>query len=206
MFFNSNKKVEGEIAYFKLQKWWLNSLSKEERRIILSIYKPLSTGQVSLTKGKIYSTTQTSIGFLTGLSSWFKKPEYRTIGYKIIKKAEELISKNSKILDLHFLYYSKILTYYRNRDNDNFALPKAIEACEQQISISVEAKRSFIKNIGEQLPIHTGYKQLCIIMEKQKNYEEVIRLSKIAKKQGWNGDWDKRILKCEKRIETKHKK
>jgi hypothetical protein len=39
-------------------------------------------------------------------------------------------------------------------------------------------------------------------MEKQKNYEETIRLSNIAKSQGWNGDWDKRIEKCKKKMKT----
>ncbi len=46
--------------------------------------------------------------------------------------------------------------------------------------------------------MHVGYKQLCIIMEKQKNFGEVIRLANIAKAQGWKGDWDRRIEKCEK--------
>ena len=48
--------------------------------------------------------------------------------------------------------------------------------------------------------MHVRYKQLCIIMEKQKNFEEVIRLSRIAEEQGWNGDWDKRIEKCKKKM------
>jgi len=60
--------------------------------------------------------------------------------------------------------------------------------------------------MGLPLPEHVGYKQLCIIMEKQKNYDEVIRLSKIAKEQGWSGDWDRRIEKCKKKIENIKKK
>jgi len=199
-------KIEGEIGYFNLQTWWLNNLSKEEQNVILSIYKPLSTGDLSLIKGKIYSTTQTVIGFLSCLLGWFKKPEHRIIGYKIIKKAEELASEKTPVLDLHFLYHSKILIYYRNRDNDDFALSIATEACKQQISISVKAKKTFLKDMGLPLPTHTGYKQLCIIMEKQNNYDEVIRLSRIAKNQGWNGNWDRRIEKCEKKVETKQTK
>lgn len=155
-------------------------------------------GEEPLTKGKICSTSQTVIGLLSGLSSWFKKPEYRQINYKIIKKAEELASDKTPVLDLHFLYQSKIEIFYRNRDNDAFALSSAIEACKQQIDISEKAKRAFLKEFNGPLPTHVGYKQLCIIMEKQKNYEEVIRLSRIAKEQGWNGDWDKRIEKCER--------
>lgn len=50
------------------------------------------------------------------------------------------------------------------------------------------------------LPEHTGYKQLCIIYDKQGNYSEIIRLAEEAKKQGWNGDWDKRIENARKKI------
>ena len=198
--FRKNKKIEGEIGYFGLQEWWLSELTKEERNVILSVYNPLGIGEDSLIKGKIFSTSQTVIGLLSGLSGWFKKPEYREIGYKIIKKAEELVSDKISFLDLHFLYQSKIQIYYRNRDNDEFALSSAVEACKQQIGISEKAKEAFIKEMGLPLPGHVGYKQLCIIMEKQKNFEEVIRLSKIAKEQGWSGNWDKRIEKCKKKM------
>ena len=200
--FRKNNKIEGEIGYFGLQEWWLSELTKEERSVILSVYNPLGIGEDSLIKGKIFSTSETVIGLLSGLSGWFKKPEYREIGYKIIKKAEELVSDKISFLDLHFLYQSKIQIYYRNRDNDEFALSSAIEACKQQISISEKAKEAFIKGMGLPLPGHVGYKQLCIIMEKHKNFEEVIQLSKIAKEQGWSGDWDKRIEKCKKKMEN----
>jgi len=194
-------EIEGEIGYFGLQEWWQSALTQEERNTILSIYKPLGFGENALINGKIYSTSQTVVGLLRGLSSWFKKPEYRQICYKIIKKAEELASDKTPVLDLHFLYSSKIQIYYQNRDKDPFALSLAIEACKQQIGISEKAKRAFLKEFYGPLPSHVGYSQLCIIMEKQKNYEEVIRLSRIAKEQGWNGDWDKRIEKCKKKME-----
>jgi len=203
--FRKDNNIEGLIGYFGLQEWWLIDLTKEEQNIILSLYKPLGLGDNSLVKGKTLFTSQTVIGFLSGLSSWFKKPEYRQIGYKIIKKAEELISDKIPVLDLHFLYQSKIELYYRNRENDEFALSLAIEACKQQISISEKAKEAFAKEmgfVGRPLPMHVGYTQLCIIMEKQKNFEEVIRLSRIAKEQGWNGDWDKRIEKCKNKMEN----
>ncbi|MDR2096029.1 MAG: hypothetical protein LBP76_11010 [Treponema sp.] len=48
---------------------------------------------------------------------------------------------------------------------------------------------------------HTGYKQLCIIREKQGNWGEVIRLASEALEQGWPGEWDKRIEKAKKKLE-----
>ena len=49
---------------------------------------------------------------------------------------------------------------------------------------------------------HTGYKHLCIIRENQGNYAEVIRLAEQAKSEGWIGDWDKRIEKARKKLES----
>jgi hypothetical protein len=195
--------IEGEIAYFGLQDWWLNELTVDEQNTILSVYKPRGGGENSLIKGKISYSSGTAIGLLSVMSSWFTKPEHRKIRFKIITKAEKLVSGNTRILDLHFMYQLKIQAYYRNRDNDEIALSSAIEACKQQISISEIAKIAFKKEMGlPSLPSHVGYKQLCIILEKQKKYDEVIRLAKIANKQGWDGDWDKRIEKCKKKMEN----
>lgn len=44
-------------------------------------------------------------------------------------------------------------------------------------------------------PVHTGYKQLCIIYEKMGKYQDVIELAERAKLEKWNDDWDKRIEK-----------
>lgn len=50
-------------------------------------------------------------------------------------------------------------------------------------------------------PTHPGYTNMAILLEKEKNYSEAIRISKRAKDQGWNGDWDKRIARCEAKLE-----
>jgi hypothetical protein len=57
-----------------------------------------------------------------------------------------------------------------------------------------------VKEIPSTLAYHTGYKQLCIIREKEGNYAEVIRLATQAKQEGWYGDWDKRIEKAKKKL------
>jgi len=37
----------------------------------------------------------------------------------------------------------------------------------------------------DSLPLHTGYEQLAIIKEKQKDYRSVIKISEKALKEGW---------------------
>jgi DNA invertase Pin-like site-specific DNA recombinase len=53
------------------------------------------------------------------------------------------------------------------------------------------------------LPSHVGYKQLAIILEKRGQFDEAIKVAKQAKSQGWNGDWDKRIARCESKLDRK---
>jgi hypothetical protein len=192
--------VGGDIEYFGLTDWWLNELTPEERQTIITVYNPLGFDKRSLYQGKIAFSSQTTTGFLTGLLSWFQKPKYQKISAKIIKRLNSIPKKSMSIEDEHFFYQMKIESYYRNRENDETALASAIEACKQQISIAPAAKRAFLRKYpSSPLPSHVGYTQLCIILEKQQLYDEVIDLAKKAKKQGWNGDWDKRIERCMKK-------
>jgi hypothetical protein len=200
----NNTKIGGEIAYFGLETWWMNELSPEERATILSVYSTSGFSKNSLIEGKITYSSQTTVAFLTGLLGWFKKPEYAKISSKIIKHIESKSTAKGSVMDRHFFLSTKIQNLYRNRDTDASALPATIEACKELISIAPSAKRAFLREYPESpLPSHVGYNQLCIILEKQKNYEEVIHLAKQAEGQGWMGDWDKRIERCIKKQKTK---
>lgn len=199
-------KIEGEIGFFGLEDWWLNSFTESEREYIEQKFKPLSIplsiGEENnrpLTQEKISYTSQTSSGLLSGLASWFKKPEEFSIGRRIVEKSIELSGSN--ILDRHFACQQMIEICYRSRDKEASAMSLAIQACELQIDIAPQAADAFRKNYPEEpLPRPVGYEQLAIIREKEKNYLEAIKLSKQAKEQGWDSDWDKRIERCEKKF------
>lgn len=202
IFKKESKQVQGKIGYFGLSDWWLSNFSVEEREHIIKTFQPFGSSGESLIKGNIASTSETPIGLLSALASWFSKKDDRTIAYRIIKKAEEMIDESSNILDIHFLYQSKIEIYYRNRDNDPDALEKAIEACKQQIEISPKAKIAFQREYEDSpLPAHKGFGQLAIIEEKRKKFESAIQISKAALEQGWAGDWEKRIERCSKKLD-----
>ena len=93
-----------------------------------------------------------------------------------------------------------IEVYYRERDSDPSALNAAIQACEQQIRLAPRAAQAFRTAYpGQPLPSHAGFTQLAIIREKQKNYPDAIRLARLAKEQDWAGDWEKRIVRCQRK-------
>jgi tetratricopeptide (TPR) repeat protein len=201
-FKKESKQIKGSIGYLGLTDWWLSAFSEPEREYIVKTFQPLGASEESLIKGDISYTSETPIGLLSALAGWFNKKDDRTIAYRMIKKAEEMINDSTNILNIHFLYQNKLEIYYRNRDNDPDAIEKAIEACKQQIEISPKAKIAFKKAYKDSpLPSHKGFEQLAIIEEKQKNFEPAIKISREALKQGWAGDWKKRIERCQKNLD-----
>lgn len=192
------QKIGGEIGHFGLTDWWLSTFTEAERDYIEKTYQPMSTGgnPHPLTQGNIVSTSRSAVGLLGSMAGWFKKPEDLSIAKRVLDKAEELARSTSDVLDIHFLYQSMIQTYYRHRAQPEY-LESAVAACKKQIALGPTAARAFKREpYFKELPRHVGFEQLAIIREKQGDYADAIRLSQAAKKQGWNGDWDKRIARC----------
>lgn len=112
-----------------------------------------------------------------------------------------LLAQMSKFEFLHFRYQDEIEKWYRLRHTDSSALNNTVLACKKQISIAPKvAQEMSYKYKKAQLPRHIGYQRLCIIYEKQKLYDEAIKLAKQAQAQGWDGDWEKRIIRLEKQL------
>lgn len=210
MFFFKKKKqyniknTGGYIAYYNLYEWWLNELTEDERNIIKSVYNPISTSNETsgIDTGNIVSSTQSKLSFLGCLASWFSKREYYNIAKKILIEGEKNIDCNNGVLDKHFFYLSGIKIHYSNRENDIEGLNCTIDYCKKQISISKESKKAFLKEYpNSPLPSHTGYKQLAIIYEKQKDYIKALELTRQALLENWNEDSIRRIERLEKKIE-----
>jgi hypothetical protein len=209
--------MKGLIGKYKLENWWNSEFTVDERAIIESVFTPMSSEGVMtgiLTSGNIDVIGQTCLQFIFGLLSWFHKPEYYQIINKIVKLGDSMVNTEKDVLNKHSYFLHKIKCFYPCREQFPEAMELAIKACEEQINISNEAALAFKKEnqrwTGKPpeecgLPEHTGFKQLCIIREKQGNWQEVIRLAEQAKSRGWNdgttGGWDKRIEKARKKME-----
>jgi hypothetical protein len=119
-------------------------------------------------------------------------------------EVDEFINKlqenNKNILDLHFAILERIKDLYSKRHiGDNYH--KAIVCCKAQIKIQEGAAKEWLSEFPDDtLPMHTGYSQLAVILEKEKRFGEAIDLSKEAKANGWNGDWDKRIERLKAKL------
>jgi len=195
---------KGSLGYYSLLDWWNNEFSKTEQSYILEKYIPM--GGSDLTTGKIIDSSASVINFLNSLQSWFTNLEEEKISEKILIKAESLIKKNTSILDIHFLYGSKINHYYKKRNIDSKFYDLAKNYCKKQIEINLIVKKAFQKEPwNNSLPSHKGYNQLAIILEKEKKYKEAIKICNEANEIGWNSDWNKRIIRLNKKLEKENK-
>jgi len=195
---------KGSLGYYSLLEWWHNKFSVAEQTYISKKYIPM--GGSNLTSGKIIGSSASVINFLTGLQSWFTNLADETISEKILIKAESLINKNTPILDVHFLYGSIINHYYKKRNIDSKFYDLAKKYCKKQIEISVLVKKTFQEeSCYDGLPGHKGYNQLAIILEKEKKYKEAIEICIEANEMGWNSDWEKRIIRLNKKLEKEKK-
>ena len=201
--FNANSDPEGYIGYFNLKGWWLDTFTEEERNHMVDIFQPMGASKDILVKGKLEAISNDSVlSFLTSLIGWFDNPRDRNLAYKIASKAGEFTKVEKDILNLHFFYPTKMKLFYKERDNNPDALQIAIDSCLKQIEIAEKSAAVFKKEYPDSsLPVHEGYSQLCIIFEKQGKFAEAIRIARQAKEQGWNDDWDRRINRCQKKID-----
>jgi len=199
-FLKPKKVIKGYIGFYNLTDWWLHKLSDEERKIILIRYN--SKGEKNpLTEIELYGTSQTIISYLS--SMYTTLADVKFLLEKIEKKLYESFdeSDNRMILDMHFFYQTKIGFSLKDKEN-NLYLDELIASCNKQINFAKKAANAFKKEYKKQpLPSHVGYWRLAVILEKEKKYEDSIKICKQALSQEWAGDWEHRIERCQKKIE-----
>lgn len=205
LFEKRRKKIGGFIGSAGLESWWLGEFDDDERLRIDQTYRPMGSSldvESILTTGPIQKTGFDAARTLSTVATWFKQPEDRTIAYRFVQKAEEFLPQSKNVLTAHFFYQAKCQAYYRWREEDDFALQRAIEACENQIAISSQVAKHFQDSADWGLmPSHYGFKQLAIIMQKAGRLKVALQYCEKARGEGWKGDWDKRIARLSKQIE-----
>lgn len=168
------------------------ALSEEEQNGIRAAFRPL--GVISPEE---MVTSASGIAILIG---HLKTPELRNVGYRLIALSEGLAGHEADPVKLHFYFHGVGKFFYRFRDVDDFALPKAIEAFERQTRLSAVVAPQLAQSLGGNVPGHAGFDQLRIIHEKAGNYLEAIKVCEAAQTDGWAGDWEKHIKRLTGKI------
>lgn len=145
-FGKKQEQVGGFIAQSNLIEWWQGEFSDAERANILATFQPMgaSDAEAMLVKGVSGGRDHDPSKLLSNMAGWFERETDRTIGYRIIDKAEELLATSPSILTKHFTYHAKVQVYYRWRDVDSFALERTEKACRDQIALAPLAAKEFL--------------------------------------------------------------
>ena len=161
--------------------------------------------QASLTCVRSLTHPDLSQGFAGSLAlvaTWFLTGDDILLARRIMAKSvERREAEVSATIDRHFIYDCMIQVYYRDRNRNENALALALKACEKQIALAPQVIREQPIEWEGELPAHLGFQQLAIVRERDRDYEDAIRLSEEALRQGWAGDWEKRIVRCKRKNE-----
>jgi len=129
-------------------------------------------------------------------------------------EAYALYSKKYPALDRHFKITERLQHTYT--PSSERAVETSIKICQELIAMSKDAKAAWLqqeedrakadKLLGDKshnrlsLPSHLGFRQYAIILEKRGDLQDAVRVAKQAQAEGWNGDWPKRIARCEAKV------
>lgn len=155
------------------------------------------------------------------LTQWFHRNRDKDIWIKLSESWHHFANPYTAPVDRHFALNDTMRAYYRKRDVPEF-LDKTIATCKFMISMEkTVAVAMFDTGLGriqpenmhlfgdrvvhtelgpQVLPGHPGFKQLTIIYEKQKEFQSALDVCVQARDAGWDGDWDKRIARLEKKL------
>lgn len=87
---DKHEKVEGLIAFYKLQEWWLSAFTTGEREYIDNRYQAMGGSPHALTQGTILERQQPAPEFLNGLNTWLRSGKDSSIAERIHQKIIEL--------------------------------------------------------------------------------------------------------------------
>jgi hypothetical protein len=189
--------VGGYIAHFNLIDWWLATFSSDERARLAKVFTQSYAHATdrgpdwSLDHGVVVSTGMSELRFLSRLAAFSRAIGDRSVTDRVLARAAD--AKGS-FVDRHI--YLGILIQHTPKSETAY-----IELLCRELIELAPAARMWFRTVARKRPLpgHIGFQQLAILKEKQKAYGEAVELCRQALRQGWRGDWEKRIERCELR-------
>jgi hypothetical protein len=186
-------RVGGKLAYYGLGDWWLHVLSEEDRQAICARYRTVGAGRTThLSVGNVESLGESALAFLTNLAGNFKATDVRSIAYKLLARANELVGDSSLVLDVHYFHQMVAEINFLDRDDPD-RLAASLRACHAQVAISKAAADALVEEEGVPLPTHYGFDRLTSINHALDEPAQAIAMIERATAEGWNGPWVKRL-------------
>lgn len=178
----------------QVAQWWHDDFSSDERALIEREFQPL----VPINIASMFLDAKK----IATLATYLRKSDHRHLGYRLLDHAEaKLAAQPHDVSARHFYFAIRGRFFYRWRNSDEFALGAAIDAFLRQIEIASEARPYFASGRSHSImPEHSGYKQMRIIEESRGNLAAARELCVRAKSEGWADDWDRHIVRLDKKL------
>ena len=198
MWFKSEPKYYKGLGLIKL---W-ESFTKEEKKIIENYYKYEGLGSIDIFKDAPGLNNYDFKAIISLIYIGNHKKVY-SIAYKSISYLYDNNIWGNNPVDIHFFYNECIYLYYKPKNLDVLDIEKTKEYCYLDIQLTLQEENA-IRSIGcGEFPFMPSFKQLSIILEKENNYDEAIRICEIAIKLNLDDDtkggYIKRLEKLKKK-------
>ncbi|WP_052406638.1 hypothetical protein [Clostridium culturomicium] len=198
MWFNNEPKYYKKLGLIKL---W-DSFSKDEKKIIEHYYKYEILGNIDIFKDSpgLNNNDFKAIVSLIYIGNYKK---VYSIAYKSISYLYDNNIWGHDPIDIHFFYNACIELYYKPKNRDILDIEEAKKYCYLDIQLALQEEKA-IRGIGNgEFPFMPSFKQLTIILEKENNYDEAIRICEIAIKlnldDSTKGGYIKRLEKLKRK-------
>lgn len=100
---------------------------------------------------------------------------------------------------------ARIIRKHLERTNELQEAPasKHSELAQRMLRGSDKVAKAFRDDGWKEMPTHMGFRRIAINLERQGDLEGAIATCQAARRQGWSGDWDKRIERCQGKMAKK---
>lgn len=185
------KKVEGLIAFYKLQEWWFSSFTIDEREYIDSRYQTMGGSPHALTQGTILERQQPAPEFLNGLNTWFRSSKDSSIAERIHQKIIEL-GKEFPVVKPGYYDGRHFTTYVRDFES----LKKSCKFTElENLLIELVKATEAESTLNDMGVAPAYYSELATLYRKQKEYsKEISILERFAKQKHSRGVMPAKLL------------
>lgn len=199
MWFKDEPKYYKKLGLLKL---W-QSFSTDEKKIIQYYYKNEIMGSTDIYKDDPGLNNNDFREIIMLIYIGNQKKCY-SIAYKSISYIYDNNISGRNPVDIHFFYNECISLYYKPKNVDLLDIEKTKKYCYLDIELSLKEEQS-IRSIGDgDFPFMPSFKQLSIILEKEKKYDEAIKICELAIKlnldDNTKGGYSKRLEKLKKNI------
>lgn len=178
--FSKKTKINGIIGFLGLESFWL-SCTPQEQEMLTRFYggRAGSISNTSPIKGKIFSSSNTKLKYLTDMVRYASSEKQYALADKIIDAGINLADDTASMVDTHFFLQEAAEYYYKQKDFRPDAIELTKKFCLKDIQLFPRYSTALQQEIGF-IPFIKTFQRLVILYEKSGQYNDAINICNLA--------------------------